>query len=282
MPTLGFRWIGAAAPVITVLLAVIGASTAAATAQERFPVWWSPEFGVDSRADIERRLSEPLPAELRITLGRRSYEVNPHELGPVATCNDYIRFRADGFVAKSVETVTTAYILRRRCYPLWALLRAEPARTSHVRSFKMADDAFDYLPPVLIGDCRRMHALAEANRAGVSWSRFFSGKSRVERKEFARSGETFVEQIILDGELWSEDVFSIIGRGDFDSDGQDDLLVKMETVHVGLGIGTDLNSLLLLTRNGPTEVLRATEAFSPFGSVGRACFIDRDRLRPRR
>ncbi len=281
MPTSGHRWIGAAATVITVLLAVIGASTAAATAQERFPVWWSPEFGVDSRADIERRLSEPLPAELRITLGRRSYEVNPHELGPVATCNDYIRFRADGFVARSADDHAAAYALRRRCYPLSALLRAEPARTSQVRSFKMADDAFDYLPPFLFGACRGVPAFAEANRARVPWNRFFKSETRADRKSFTRGGETFVEQIILDGELWSEDVFSIVGRGDFDGDGQDDLLVKMETVHVGLGIGTDLNSLLLLTRETPDAVLRAAVSFSPFGSVGRACFVDPAYLRPR-
>ena len=277
MLTLAHRWIGAAALVAAALLAVIGASTA----QEKFPVWWSPELGVDSRAEVERRLSERLPADLRITLGRQRYEVNPHEQGPVDTCNDYIRFRADGFVAKSADDHPAAYALRRKCYPLWALLRAEPARISHVRSFKMANDAFDYLPPFLFGACRGIPAFAEANRAGVPWNRFFESETRADRKSFTRGGETFVEQIILDGELWSEDVFSIIGRGDFDGDGQDDLLVRMETVHVGLGIGTDLNSLFLLTRNGPTEVLRATESFSPFGSVGRACFVDPAYLRPR-
>ena len=264
---------------------VIGAAALSAVsgaAQETFPVWWSPEFEVDSRTEIERRLSEPLPPELRITLRRNSYELNPREQGPVDTCNDYIRFRADGFVAKSVETATGAYTLRRRCYPLSALLRAEPARTSHVRSFTMDADALDFLPPFLFGACRGIPAFAEANRAGVPWSRFFRSEAGDETKSLTRGDDTFVEQIILDGELWSEDVFTIIGRGDFDGDGQDDLLVKKETVHVGLGIGTDLNSLFLLTRDSPTEVLRATESFSPFGIVGRACFVEPSYLRRRR
>ena len=282
MHTLGRRWIGAAALLAAGSLAVIGASTA----QEKFPVWWSPELGVDSRAEIERRLSERLPADLRITLGRQRYEVNPHEQGPVDTCNDYIRFRAGGFVARSADDHPAAYALRRRCYPLSALLNAEPARTSYVRSFKMTDDAFDYLPPLLAGFCSFVPRFAEANRAGVPWSQFdFEEPHPAETKVFARDDNTFVEQSFLDGELWTEDVFSIIGRGDFDSDGQDDLLVQRELVQIVtdplLRLGTGLDSLVLLTRNAPAGVLRATASFSPFGSVARACFVDPAYLRPR-
>lgn len=269
---------------------MIGAATlsaASAAAQETFPVWWSPEFGVDSRAEIRARLAAPLPANIRITLRRRFDRATHHytrerDQEPVATCNDYLSLRRASYTARSFEDAPEAYALRRKCYPLWALLRAEPARTSHVRTFKMADDAFDYLPPVLAGYCKGFPALAEANREGVPWSHFFSGESRVERKTFARSEETFMEQIFIDGDLWSEKMFSIIGRGDFDGDGQDDLLVKKETVHVGLGIGTDLDSLFLLTRNAPDKVLRATESISPLGSVHRSCFVDPARLLPRR
>ncbi|MCH8182774.1 MAG: hypothetical protein IID55_06295 [Proteobacteria bacterium] len=150
----------------------------------------------------------------------------------------------------------------------------------------MTDDAFDYLPPLLAGFCSFVPRFAEANRAGVPWSQFdFEEPHPAETKVFARDDNTFVEQSFLDGELWTEDVFSIIGRGDFDSDGQDDLLVQRELVQIVtdplLRLGTGLDSLVLLTRNAPAGVLRATASFSPFGSVARACFVDPAYLRPR-
>lgn len=252
-------------------------------AQEGFPVWWSPEFGVDSRADIERRLSEPLPAELRITLGRHSYELNPNEQGPVATCNDYIRFRADGFVAKSADDHAAAYALRRRCYPLSALLRAEPARTSQVRSFKMADDAFDYLPPLLAGFCNFVPRFLEANRNGVPWSQFdFKEPYSPETKAFARDDNTFVRQIFLEGEVLAEKIFSIIGRGDFDGDWQDDLLVRTQffvnSIFPDEPPRLETFGLFVLTRGAGSKVLRVTDVVAPLGSVTRACLVDTDLL----
>ncbi len=248
-------------------------------AQERFPVWWSPEFGVDSRADIERRLSEPLPAELRITLGRHSYELNPNEQGPVATCNDYIRFRADGFVAKSADDHAAAYALRRRCYPLSALLRAEPARTSEVRSFKMTDDAFDYLPPLLAGFCNFVPRFLEANRNGVPWSQFdFKNPHPLETNAFARDDNTFVEQILSDNEVLGEEIFSIVGRGDFDGDGQDDLLIRkqffLNSVFPDEPPRLEIFDLFVLTRGARDTVLRVTDVVAPLGSAARICSID--------
>lgn len=279
MLTLAHRWIGAAALVAAGSLAVIGASTA----QEKFPVWWSPELGVDSRAEIERRLSERLPADLRITLGRQRYEVNPHEQGPVDTCNDYIRFRADGFVARSAVDHPAAYALRRRCYPLSALLKAEPARTSYVRSFKMTDDAFDYLPPLLAGFCNFVPRFAEANRVGVPWSQFdFEEPHPGENKVFARDGNTFVEQILSDDEVLGEEIITIIGRGDFDGDGQDDLLVRTQfftaSVFPNEPPRLEIFGLFVLTRGAGGKVLRVTNVVAPLGSVARACPIEPELL----
>ncbi len=186
-------------------------------------------------------------------------------------------------MARSVETATAAYALRRRCYPLSALLRAEPARTSHVRSFKMTDDPFDYLPPLLAGFCNFVPRFLEANRSGVPWSQFdFKEPYPAETKAFARDDKTFVEQILSDNEVLGEEIFSIVGRGDLDGDGQDDLLIRtqffLNSVFPNEPPRLEIFGLFVLTRGAGAKVLRITDVVAPLGSVTRACLVDPERL----
>ena len=71
---------------------------------------------------------------------------------------------------------------------------------------------------------------------------------------------------------------TILGRADFDSDGQGDLLVSYEVVLLPLFPGeiprTFFGSLLLMTREGPNDVLRVTEVPAPLDG----CNISRDDL----
>lgn len=281
MPTLGHRWIGAAAQVITVLLALIGASTAAATAQEEFPVWWSPSLGLESLDQIDAILDAALPNPIQFRERGRAPEA---ERKWAATCREFMRLDSAGFRAPpdtDAGRIQTSDVerLRRKCYTLRALLRATPSDQSFVHDFKMSKNAPEFLPQMLGSGCRNIWAAVGANRKGIPWSKSAPAPSTTSPyKIVVRDRNTFVI------EYWDEDQrtmewdTTILARADLDADGQEDLLVSYEVVLLPLFPGeiprTFFGSLLLMTREGPNDVLRVTEVPAPLDG----CNISRDDL----
>ncbi len=136
------------------------------------------------------------------------------------------------------------------CRALALLKRAKPAETSYLRAFRLNTNALDYLPAsvILPVTCDRICRADEADRSGIPLSRF----EKILRVQGMGEDEVVV---------WTEDrkVFlTIIARGDFTSDGIDDLVLKAVGGLVDWPDGPD--RLFLLTRNKPDTMLRVVSA----------------------
>ncbi|MBW8055990.1 MAG: hypothetical protein FVQ76_11860 [Nitrospira sp.] len=136
------------------------------------------------------------------------------------------------------------------CRALALLKRVKPAKTSHLRAFRLNSNALDYLPAAVIlpVTCDRICRAHEADQSGIPLSRF----EKIRRVQWMGEDEAVV---------WTEDrkVFlTIIARGDFTSDGIDDLLLMAQGGLVDWPEGAD--RLFLLTREEPDAMLRVVMA----------------------
>jgi hypothetical protein len=136
------------------------------------------------------------------------------------------------------------------CLALRAMKRARPAVTSYLRDFRFTQDVLEYLPALVdAAGCKYLRAQLLANWDGVPWS-----SSEMTRK-------------------YDEDAFSIIGHGDFNEDGLDDLLVRRDF----LGFvydkprGLPQTVLFLLTRDREGPVLRVIDAHGYRGGKRKSC-----------
>lgn len=279
MPILGHRRIGGAVLVIALSLAVIGALTA--TAQEKFPVWWSPSLELESLDQIDAILDAVLANPIQFRERGRAAEA---ERKWAATCREFVSLNSAGLRAPhetDAGRIQTPDVerLRRTCYTLKALLRAAPSARSLVHDFKMSKNALDFLPEMLGAGCRNIWAAVGANRKGIPWSKSAPAPSTTSPyKIVVRDRNTFVIEFWDDGQRTMEWDTTILARADLDADGREDLLVSYEVVLLPLFPGeiprTFFGSLLLMTREGPNDILRVTEVPAPLDG----CNISRDDL----
>ncbi len=136
------------------------------------------------------------------------------------------------------------------CRALALLKRVKPAKTSHLRAFRLNSNALDYLPAAVIlpVTCDRICRADEADRSGTPLSRF--EKTLRVRSAYGDGIEIRTER---------RKVFlTIIARGDFTSDGMDDLLLMAQGGLTDWPEGPD--RLFLLTRDKPNTMLRVVLA----------------------
>ena len=246
-------------------------------------MWWAPEIGIESLDEIDALLAKPFPPELRHTLytyvwqGRQipsGKGFQPKDPQPIDNCLTLFQWLAakyethvydwDGF-----QAYRRAYAY---CYALRALKRARPAKISYVRDFVMDALALDYLP-ALVGpwwSCRLYTEVVEANRGGVPWGRFdFESGSvgGVHRVAVAENHNVLVLQACSSGDRRPYLVVEIIGRGDFNGDGLDDLLLRMTSM--GYSPDTRESEYFLVSRRRGDKVLRGAEVLSPLHDRGR-------------
>ena len=161
-----------------------------------YPIWWSPELGLESLEDIGELLDESFPEnrQFDINLNRweRLYTVIPGTMEEgrpryekrtdgrefpaqhIANCRNLIewsdrRYEPTDFDVGPIFAHYSAY-----CYALNALNTAKPARMSYLHDFKFDDEAMDFIP-TMIGEfwwCGRLDVFLEANREGVPWGKF--------------------------------------------------------------------------------------------------------------
>ena len=146
------------------------------------------------------------------------------------------------------------------CRALALLKRAKPAETSHLRTFALDAKAVDYLPATVIlpETCDSICRADQADRSGIPLSRF---------EKILRVKSTYNDGIEIRAER--RKVFlTIIARGDFTSDGMDDLLLMAQGGLVDWPDGPD--RLFLLTRDKPNAVLRVVTA-TPRLCLGYEC-----------
>lgn len=270
MHTLVHRWIGAAALVTAVSPAVFGVSTAAAAPQEKFPVWWSPSLELESLDQIDAILDAHYPQDDQVVVTKYLGDDNtiPPLREVIQNCRAHIRLIENGYEIFSF--LSDALNLKRRygdeCFTLDALLRAKPATSSFVSEFKLNADALSILPPLFrpVWSCAYLRDSLLANREGVPWAEFRH------RPYYAVKGVRPLSETELEivGEDWSMHV-ELYGRGDFDGDGQEDLLIRTIDQYPS---GFDRSHLYLLVRDGLTSPARILWEYGAYASVGSKCF----------
>ena len=276
-------------------LVLVGiAAAGAASAEAPYPVWWAPELGLESLDEIDAALARPVPEGKRgvfhkfgrhmVGTGAAAY---PGEWGsldaqPIDNCLAFLKWTDEGYQHDNgdEESHWVYHMKAGPCYALRALTPARPAETSYLRDFRFTQDALDYLPPLIdAAGCKFLRADLLANRDGVPWSKFVH-PAFGPRKHFTnlvvRDSEHFVNEAWSSSEMkekYNEDVFSMIGRGDFDGDGMDDLLVRRDFLGFSYGKprGLPETVLFLLTRDREGAVLRVIDAHGYRGDHGKSC-----------
>ena len=261
-----------------------------------YPVWWSPSLELKSLDEIDERLARRFPKAQRTRLYKYVLkDIHMHgkvidrvlvavDEKPVDNCNSLIKWMELDYLPdqSSDKPIKLHDALSSLCYILRALNRAKPVQTSYLRDFVFGSDALDNLPALLGGwGCRDVIRHLRANRDGIPWSKFdFRGQQPPPLfKKIVRSENQFVLEVWSrsGSEKYHETIFSIVGRGDFNGDGQDDLLLLTE-FHQTFG---DFKSpeLFLLTRAKEGDVLRVIEVVSPLASDRNWCVPTPERLK---
>ena len=167
-------------------------------------------------------------------------------------------------------------IYSAQCYALLALKQARPATTSYLRDFVLGQNIMSYIPP-MIGrgwDCRSLNKILKQNHDGVSWVDYYEDlyKKFNYRHEVTVLDENtvHVELLFRSSSKYSWSVhdsvkLTIYGRGDFNGDGLDDLLIKWDVVsRWRRGDPAASNSAVYIaTRYKRDDVLRVVDFLGP-------------------
>ena len=270
------------------------AASGAAQAEGPYPAWWAPELGLESLDEIDAKLAEPCPEGKRAVFhkfghhmvgeGETAYlgEWGSLDAQPIDNCLAYLKWTDQGYrFENSDEDSYWVYRLKAAyCLALRAMKPASPAATSYLRDFGFTQDVLDYLPALLdAAGCKFLRAELLANRDGVPWSQFVHpafGPPKHFVNLVVRDPEHFVYEAWSSSEMtekYDEDAFSIIGRGDFNGDGLDDLLVRRDFLGFfrGKPRGLPTTVLFLLTRDRRGAVLRVIDAHGYRGDNSRSC-----------
>ncbi len=257
-----------------------------------YPVWWSPELGLESLDRIDALLAKTIPKDQQFfakkfdswktiykntlvdenkpELGYRfSYEPYNVEQRLVESCDSLFKWLEAGFEALGFDAAQLQFSLSGICYALRALKAARPARTSHVRDFAFGDDAMDHIPAMagMGWDCRSLGGLIEANQRGVPWGAYaidyYDWKPRYFRIAMKDENRIVVERGLVKKPefVYRKIHISIYGRGDFNGDGLDDLLMRWE--EQDMLWGGRPSALYLVTRGSANEMLRVVDLYGP-------------------
>ena len=184
-------------------------------------VWWSPKLGLASLDDLDRRLSEPIDAvTVRRYQSRRDLLLNRNaEVATIRDCKTYLELRQQGFGSRSDMEERYLQSIGAECYTLAALRDASPAKSTHVGSFRLDETAVRVLPPscgVVVSE-DELQKVRAAEIQGLSWDKYETAlQTRLEGAGV----------LVVEGQSW-EARLEIHGRGDFDADAVEDLLLKV-------------------------------------------------------
>jgi hypothetical protein len=222
---------------LTVCLIFLIARNSTRAASE---VQYSPRLGVSSRQQLEQRLHAPFA------------EGVAHPAG-VSNCAQLLDQRGHAPQAKgSDRQLQDERATMADCLVLQELWSARPARASYLHDLPWDARVLPLLPPQLAitVSAESERAAGAAARRGKTWRDLdpsTAAEAGVRRPdEIVVTGKGFVERLIL----W--------GRGDFNDDGLEDLLVQsLDTLTEGTYRNTRLFVLTRRAADDPVSVVRS-------------------------
>lgn len=268
-----------------------------------YPVWWSPELGLESLDHIVGEIARDFPLGdqfhlVTIKMERVYKDILIDEAHPelgynwdskaiilsehwISYCPSLIEWNDKGFDIDHDSrywrhALQMRNIYAARCYSLLALKQARPATTSHVRDFVLDQDAMSYIPSMVAMSwtCNEIYSSLENNRDGVSWKDYFFDfyKENYYRHVITVLDENsiYVDLLYKSKMDYPESYtttkkLTIYGRGDFNGDGMDDILLKWDEIH-RLRIGDPTirySAMYLVTRYNRDDVLRVVDFYGP-------------------
>jgi hypothetical protein len=203
-------------------------------------VQYSARLHVSSRQQLEQRLHAPFA------------EGTAHPAG-VSNCVQLLDQRGRAAQAKGSERqVQAERSTTAECLVLQELWSAQPARSSHLRDLPWDARVLTLLPPQLaisVSAESESAASAAAGR-GQTWRDFDASVT-------AAAGAKGPDEIVVNGRGFLERLI-IWGRGDFNGDGLEDLLVQsLDTLTEGTYRNTRLFVLTRRTADGPLALVRS-------------------------
>jgi hypothetical protein len=245
-------------PAVLVLFAALLAGGAAEA--ETFPVRWSPSLGLQSLDDIDRRVEQPLWDDIGITVAFRwrftsaGQALEPIDPEPMISCADHWRLADTVYQTASQSDHNHLANFAATCAALAALRHAQPSRESYVGDFRLDAAAADFLPAALaiaIGPWQQRD-IDEAGAHALPWRQWRAGKSS-DLISVRSNGDEAVLYEWTRGKSRVE----ILGRGDFNEDEVEDLLLII-TEWPGYAHFAKAK-MILVTRYYPDVVMHAFE-----------------------
>jgi hypothetical protein len=198
-------------------------------------VVWTEDLGLSSLTDIDQRMRAPEDISAPLTLSPRFGVEGASR--QVANCVDYLKATSDGLIAATTFAANLQYPFILHCFLLRDLKSAKPAVASFV-PHEWPQESLNILPPLL-----QWYPERRSDKPKLEWA--------------SESGATVTNvkgDLLEVDDQFSEFHLHIVGRGDFNGDGFEDLAVVGEVqVKSGSYFGA---SYYLLTRCGPSGVLR--------------------------
>ena len=225
---------------VRAIAVILMAAGMAGHSRVAFDVQWASDLKLARLSDASERLRAPFDAPVMLRSGSRSVEAG--------NCAALLRYQRAGFAPLSDRDRAVTQSLLVDCFAVEALSRAKKARVSFLRTLRLTPESLEVLPPTvapIISDEDRQNAVDAASK-GLSWKQFDPSATA--------SGKGDAITVLSDD---TQTIVKICGRGDFNGDGIDDLLLRVDTAALH---GTyRVSRLLLLTKTrsgGPIRMIR--------------------------
>jgi hypothetical protein len=214
-----------------------------------YPIWWSPVLELDSIEGIDARLSRHIwPGDDEgLPLTRPYGEIRAN--ASAVNCIELEFLVSAGFNGIGTNGFSIQLYTQALCRGIEAMRRAQPAETSYLRDFVLDEGAIHFLPAIvdIAMPCDYLCRQRVANEWRIPLSRF---------EPVIKVTVTSHQEIRIQTIDW-ESIVTIVGRGDFNRDGLDDLLVLINGGSIsGTWSGAEL---LLISRDAPDAVLFVAE-----------------------
>ena len=239
------------AAVFVLLLTMGGRAEAQTQPTEAYPIWWSPNLGLEKLDDADKYLEDPASLGGDIPLIKDDGDDRKEAIAE--SCGSLDRLLEKGFHAGfMMHSMRVVLYHLAKCDAIEMLLEAKPAKKSYVRDFILDSDSMDYLPAMVnpSASCDRLCRQYVANERRISWKEFAGLDSRSMKYEsdYRMKGEVSGSHLTLE----------MLARADFNGDGLEDLLLMSHAGAVGGTWGT--TNLYVLSRESPDGVLWVLDA----------------------